>query len=104
MNCPECQADTRVVDVRPFKRSVLRRRRECVDCGERFWTYESREKPAVVRINKDAKRAAMQRYRARHPERYAEHNKRTVLRREARQEAERTGENLQVVRQRWGVQ
>jgi transcriptional repressor NrdR len=45
MHCPFCSApDTRVVDSRLSNDGdQVRRRRECVDCGERFTTYESAE-------------------------------------------------------------
>ena len=36
--CNVCNGTTRVVDVRRFKR-----RRECLDCGERFSTVELRD-------------------------------------------------------------
>ncbi len=42
MRCPRCQADTRVVDSRDIEGGI-RRRRECLCCGERFWTYERPE-------------------------------------------------------------
>lgn len=39
MECVLCSGDTKVIDVR--KRDGRHyRRRECVDCGERFTTYE----------------------------------------------------------------
>jgi transcriptional repressor NrdR len=41
VNCPHCQAGTRVVETRSADGgAVLRRRRECPSCGERFTTYE----------------------------------------------------------------
>mgnify|MGYP001186272017 CR=1 FL=1 len=45
MRCPFCQAqDTRVIDSRlASDGDQVRRRRECVNCGERFTTYESAE-------------------------------------------------------------
>ena len=44
MNCPSCQAPTRVLESRPAERgSAVRRRRSCPDCGTRFTTYERRE-------------------------------------------------------------
>ena len=53
MRCPFCQAhDTRVVDSRlAGEGDQVRRRRECVACGERFTTYESAElvMPRVVK-------------------------------------------------------
>jgi transcriptional repressor NrdR len=53
MHCPFCSApDTRVVDSRLSNDGdQVRRRRECVDCGERFTTYESAElnMPRIVK-------------------------------------------------------
>ncbi len=53
MRCPFCQThDTRVVDSRlASEGDQVRRRRECVGCGERFTTYESAElvMPRVVK-------------------------------------------------------
>ena len=39
MDCVQCSADTRVLDSRPV-RGAVRRRRECTTCGERFTTFE----------------------------------------------------------------
>lgn len=39
MNCPECNADTKVIDSRPIEGGV-RRRRACKACGCRFSTEE----------------------------------------------------------------
>jgi transcriptional repressor NrdR len=45
MNCPSCDDNkTNVVDSRPTEGgTAVRRRRECVDCGTRFTTYERTE-------------------------------------------------------------
>ena len=45
MNCPFCGLlDTRVVDSRDTEgKDAVRRRRECVACGQRFTTYEKIE-------------------------------------------------------------
>jgi transcriptional repressor NrdR len=42
MRCPECQfLDDKVVDSRSVKEGAgVRRRRECLNCGHRFTTYE----------------------------------------------------------------
>ena len=42
MKCPFCGAsDTKVVDTRTMEdNSVIRRRRFCPECSERFTTYE----------------------------------------------------------------
>jgi hypothetical protein len=39
MDCVRCPVDTRVLDTRPAGDAV-RRRRECLVCGERFTTWE----------------------------------------------------------------
>lgn len=53
MYCPFCSApDTRVIDSRLSNDGdQVRRRRECVSCGERFTTYESAElnMPRIVK-------------------------------------------------------
>lgn len=52
MRCPYCEADhDKVVDSRPSDEgSAIRRRRECLECGRRFTTYERHEElPILVR-------------------------------------------------------
>ena len=52
MRCPYCGVDhDKVVDSRPSDEgAAVRRRRECLDCGERFTTYERHEEaPLLVR-------------------------------------------------------
>lgn len=53
MRCPFCGAtDTKVIDSRLANEGhQVRRRRECLDCGERFTTYESVElvMPRIVK-------------------------------------------------------
>lgn len=55
MHCPFCnQADTKVIDSRLVAAGEqIRRRRECVTCGERYTTYEMPElvMPYVVKTN-----------------------------------------------------
>lgn len=42
MPCPHCGSDkSSVKDKRPAKSDMVRRRRECKACGERFTTYEA---------------------------------------------------------------
>ncbi len=51
MRCPSCgSTDTKVVDSRPADEgNSIRRRRECLQCGARFTTYErSGENPIIV--------------------------------------------------------
>ena len=41
MRCPYCQHDnSRVLDTTHDSQGGIRRRRECLDCGQRFSTYE----------------------------------------------------------------
>ncbi len=54
MKCPFCgDTDTRVVDSRATdENSAIRRRRECVNCAERFTTYERVEETPIIVIKK----------------------------------------------------
>ena len=55
MKCPFCDfADSKVIDSRPTEEgSSIRRRRECINCGKRFTTYEKVESVPVMVIKKD---------------------------------------------------
>ncbi|MBQ9416612.1 MAG: transcriptional repressor NrdR [Clostridia bacterium] len=55
MKCPFCNyAESKVVDSRPVEESnSIRRRRECLQCGKRFTTYEVIETVQIVVIKKD---------------------------------------------------
>ncbi len=50
MRCPSCGDDhDRVVDSRPSRAGeVVRRRRECQSCGDRFTTFERIELPGLM--------------------------------------------------------
>ncbi len=50
MRCPYCRHDDdKVVDSRAAEQgSAIRRRRECLDCGRRYTTYERVEEAAIV--------------------------------------------------------
>lgn len=53
MKCPECGCEeSKVIDSRPTENKV-RRRRECMDCGFRFTTYEIIEEIPLMVIKKD---------------------------------------------------
>jgi len=58
MKCPFCGfADTRVIDSRLGKEgNNIRRRRECIDCGRRFTTYERVEETLPLVVKKDGRR------------------------------------------------
>jgi len=56
MNCPYCgYQDSKVVDSRDVNDSV-RRRRQCLDCGSRFTTYERLQQASLFVIKKDERR------------------------------------------------
>lgn len=58
MRCPSCgHEEDKVVDSRATKEnSAVRRRRECLQCGQRFTTYEYIEHTPVVVVKKDGRR------------------------------------------------
>lgn len=58
MKCPYCSYfDTKVNDSRPTDDdSKIRRRRECLQCGRRFTTYELVETAPVFVVKKDGSR------------------------------------------------
>lgn len=52
MRCVFCGCnDSKVVDSRYLKDTSIRRRRECVECGKRFTTYETVETSPMVVTN-----------------------------------------------------
>jgi len=58
MKCPYCtKIDNKVIDSRLSKDGrTIRRRRECLDCGRRFTTYEKLEEVLPMVIKKDGRR------------------------------------------------
>ncbi len=58
MYCPFCNAnDTKVTDSRLIRENnQIRRRRECLDCKERFTTYETAELSLPRLIKRDGRR------------------------------------------------
>ncbi|MCD6214213.1 MAG: transcriptional repressor NrdR [Candidatus Desulfofervidus sp.] len=58
MKCPFCGSlKNRVIDSRLSKdNTAIRRRRECLDCGRRFTTYEYVEEIQLMVIKKDGRR------------------------------------------------
>jgi transcriptional repressor NrdR len=58
MKCPFCQdMENKVIDSRMSKDGlVIRRRRECLECGRRFTTYERIEEVLPLVIKKDGRR------------------------------------------------
>ena len=66
MLCPFCQkGETKVVDSRGSQEFVIRRRRECLDCGRRFTTYEKIEESPLKVIKKDGARIPFDREKIR---------------------------------------
>ena len=57
MRCVFCgNDDSKVIDSRANEdNTIIKRRRECLNCGKRFTTYERIESPIVV-VNKDGTR------------------------------------------------
>jgi len=55
MNCPYCGSpDNRVVDSRDTEsKEAIRRRRECLACGQRFTTYEKIEEIPLTVVKRD---------------------------------------------------
>lgn len=58
MRCPYCSyIESKVIDSRPTEENnSIRRRRECMQCGKRFTTYEKLETVALVVVKKDDSR------------------------------------------------
>src|SRR5216117_3431735 len=58
MRCPKCgRMDDKVIDSRASREgSVIRRRRECLDCSHRFTTYEEIEHEGLVVLKRDGRR------------------------------------------------
>jgi transcriptional repressor NrdR len=58
--CPVCSIDgDRVIDSRPTPDGkAIRRRRECLACGNRFTTYEQVETPGPIVVKLDGRREA----------------------------------------------
>ena len=58
MKCPSCaNMENKVVDSRTNRDGdMTRRRRECLNCGERFTTYERIEKTPLLVIKQDGRR------------------------------------------------
>ena len=63
MKCPYCAfEESKVIDSRPTDEGErIRRRRECLECGRRFTTYEIIESLPIIVIKKDSTRQTFQR-------------------------------------------
>ena len=55
MLCPNCSCnDSRVIDSRSFDDGAsIKRRRECLQCGTRFTTFERREEEPIMVLKRD---------------------------------------------------
>ncbi|HET7625654.1 MAG TPA: transcriptional regulator NrdR [Verrucomicrobiae bacterium] len=58
MRCPKCGCqDDKVVDSRASREgATIRRRRECIRCGNRFTTYEEVERENLMVLKRDGRR------------------------------------------------
>lgn len=63
MRCPFCRTDRdKVIDTRASAEgTIVRRRRECLDCGRRFTTYERLETLPLRVVKKDGQRVEFDR-------------------------------------------
>ena len=63
MTCPFCGfKEDKVIDSRESKEGdSIRRRRECLDCGRRFTTYEKTEEIAYMVVKRDGRREKFER-------------------------------------------
>ncbi len=63
MKCPRCgNEDDKVVDSRAVREGrAVRRRRECLGCGERFTTYEALETRPVIVVKRSGQRVTYDR-------------------------------------------
>jgi len=68
MRCPYCNINNdRVIDSRTSGDAyVIRRRRECLECGKRFTTYERVEEAPLRVVKKDGSRDAIDRSKILH--------------------------------------
>jgi transcriptional repressor NrdR len=57
VNCPFCEhGETKVVDSRATGAAAIRRRRECLLCGQRFTTFERLEEATLAVVKRDGTR------------------------------------------------
>ena len=63
MKCRYCGSmESKVVDSRPNEDSTaIRRRRECIQCGRRFTTFERIEENPVMVVKRDGRREPFER-------------------------------------------
>jgi transcriptional repressor NrdR len=77
MRCPKCTSiDDKVIDSRISKEgNTIRRRRECLECGNRFTTTESLVRDGLVVIKRDGRREEFEREKLFHAVRAACHKR-----------------------------
>ncbi len=65
MKCPFCNfEDSKVIDSRPTEEGTsIRRRRECIECGGRFTTYEKVETIPLIVVKNDNSREPFDRHK-----------------------------------------
>ena len=65
MKCPYCaHVDSKVIDSRVNKENTItRRQRSCLECGQRFTTYERLEMMVPVLVKKDGRREEWNRHK-----------------------------------------
>ncbi len=58
MKCPKCEHEaSKVMESRDLEDGAsIRRRRQCLNCSQRFTTYERLERPPLTVIKKDGRR------------------------------------------------
>ena len=63
MFCPKCSTiDDKVIDSRLSREGhSIRRRRECLNCGHRFTTYEEIERMELLAVKRDGRREILER-------------------------------------------
>src|SRR3989338_1628500 len=68
MKCPKCgHPEDKVIESRPIAdESVVRRRRECVKCGDRFTSYERIEERTIMGVKRDGRREPFDRQKILH--------------------------------------
>jgi len=66
MDCPQCAQPTRVLESRRADDgAAIRRRRSCAACGERFTTYERRDRAPLYVLKRDSARQRFDRTKLR---------------------------------------
>ena len=77
MRCPKCTSiEDKVIDSRISKEgNTIRRRRECLECGNRFTTTESLVRDGMIVIKRDGRREDFLREKLNHAVRAACHKR-----------------------------